>query len=324
MNRRPLVSIIVPVHNAEITLQRCVESLIHQTYSNIEIILIENNSSDNSNKICDSFNDQRIVTVHSSKKGVSRARNLGLDIAKGDYLAFCDADDFYSLNHIEDVMNTALSTRADIIISGYYIEQNSTFINNTLQNSKFIRKDNILKNIMLTDYIMGVCWNKLFKASILKGIHFPDDMTILEDTYFLLKTLRKTSLVYYLAQPLYYYCDNPNSAVRNAKTLFSKDGKEFLYIRALNRIIKDFALTGSDRSLIKAKIFENAVLGKYLVVSKQYKSNGAINNINMEIKRNFNEFILNKNLSIKKKCKILAVLYFPWLKIMKDKLFKTN
>lgn len=319
MKNKPLVSIIVPVYKAEKTIKRCVDSLIRQTYSNIEIILVENDSPDSSGKICDSFYDRRIVTLHSSKKGVSKARNIGLGVAKGDYLGFCDADDFYSKDYVQKILHASLATNADIVISGYYHEEEkSKFTVRSLDASQYINKNDVLKNILLTDIILGVCWNKLFKRSIIEDKYFPEDITILEDTYFLLEAMQCASSIYYLAEPLYYYCYNPKSAVRNIKTLFSEDHRDFMYVKSYNKIIHDFLLNRDDNLLIKSIIFEDAVWAKYLIVTHQYTSERPINNLNKEIKKNRWTFIKNKDLSVKKKAKVLIMLHFPWLKKLKD------
>ena len=165
----PLISIIVPVHNAENTLERCVTSLINQSYLNIEIILVENGSQDSSWELCNKFKDKRVILVRQLEAGVSKARNRGLDIAKGKYITFCDDDDFYTYDHIEQSFKLALKDKSDLVISGYFFERNNKFIPKLMNNSNsFNSNSELLVNIITVDEVMGVCWNKFFKKSVIK------------------------------------------------------------------------------------------------------------------------------------------------------------
>ena len=118
------ISIIVPVYNAEKYLVECLNSLVEQTYKNIEIILIDDGSIDNSAKICDEYakKDERIKVVHQKNSGVSVARNNGLDMHTGDYVMFVDSDDWIELNTCEILINNIISNDKDILIYNYYLE----------------------------------------------------------------------------------------------------------------------------------------------------------------------------------------------------------
>ena len=131
-----LISVIVPVYNVEKYLPECVESIISQTYGNLEIILVDDGSTDRSGKICDEFaeKDSRIVVIHQKNSGVSAARNRGLDVCKGDYISFVDSDDYYCTDLMESAMNALpaftppriyLSFRFNLsIVQEYYSEPN--------------------------------------------------------------------------------------------------------------------------------------------------------------------------------------------------------
>ncbi len=115
----PLVSIIVPVYNAHDYLARCVESLLKQTYTNLEVILVDDGSMDDSGAICDGFtSDSRVQVVHKPNGGISSARNAGLDMAKGDYITFCDNDDYVHPQMIELLLHTSVSNDADLSLCG--------------------------------------------------------------------------------------------------------------------------------------------------------------------------------------------------------------
>lgn len=305
---KPLVSIIVPVYKAEKTIFRCVNSLVNQTYPNIEIILVENGSPDNSGEVCDSFCDSRIRVLHTSNNGVSKARNDGLRIANGEYIAFCDSDDYYDKNHIKESLDAALAHNADIVISGYYVEVNDSFTKVQFKNSGFWTKDDIIKDIVTNNHIMGSCWNKLFKKSAIKDCIFPIDMTVLEDTYFFFRTFKNTNKIYYINKCLYYYCANPNSTVRNIKTLFSDD--QFLYVNAYNKILHDFELTSKNQDLIRAALFLFAVKGSFLLKRRKISALKISNNLNKVIEKNKALFFKSKYFSFKQTIKVFFEYIF--------------
>ena len=120
---RPLISIIVPVYKAEKYLVQCVNSLLNQTYKNLEIILIDDGSPDNSGKMCDAFerNDQRIYVIHQTNRGVSAARNAGIRVATGEYICFVDADDWAVPQYIMELWKLSKQYQADAVIGDYYI-----------------------------------------------------------------------------------------------------------------------------------------------------------------------------------------------------------
>lgn len=298
---KPLVSIIVPVYRSEKTISRCINSLLSQTYSKIEIILIENGSPDNSGKICDSFNDDRIQVLHTSNDGVSKARNDGLKVANGDYIAFCDSDDYYDKNYVKENLRVALTYDTDIVVSGYYMEVNEKIYKMKLSTSKFWGKEDLVKNIIIDNHIMGSCWNKFFKRSAIEGCVFPIDMSILEDTYFFLETFENAQKIYYINKCLYYYCDNPNSAVRNVKNLISDN--QFLYVKSYGKILHDFHFSLKNQNLIHAALFLFAVEGEFLLKRRKVCFTKTFNNLDKNIKENRSYFFKNKDFPFKEKAK---------------------
>lgn len=117
----PLVSIIVPIYNAQNYLPQCVDSLLKQTYTNLDVILVDDGSTDGSGALCDTYaSDPRVHVVHKINGGISSARNAGLDVAQGDYIAFCDNDDYLHLQMIEMLLNTSVSKGCDLSICGLF------------------------------------------------------------------------------------------------------------------------------------------------------------------------------------------------------------
>lgn len=164
------VSIIVPIYNEEENLKKCIDSLLNQTYKELEIILINDGSTDGSKKIIDSYKDSRIIAIHKKNSGISDTRNIGIDKSTGDYIMFVDSDDYLELDCIEKLMKIIAEEKSDIVMFNYYLETPSKKIDIKLPkiDAKTLKEDeNLLSKIHL-----GPC-TKIFKKNLIKGNHFP-------------------------------------------------------------------------------------------------------------------------------------------------------
>lgn len=207
-----LISIIVPIYNAENYLEKCIQSLINQTYKNLEIILINDGSTDNSKKICNEYakKDQRIKLINQKNSGVSTARNKGMESAQGQYICFVDSDDYISQEFIEKMTNQIITAKADLAICN---------INNV--SSKGIKAQNFLpyKNNIITkeDYYKninnygGFLWNKIFKKSLIGNLRLEKDIYYCEDELFVINYVEKCNKISCVNEPLYFYCIHSNS-----------------------------------------------------------------------------------------------------------------
>lgn len=205
-----MVSVIVPVYNAAPTLEHCLHSIITQTYTNLEIILVNDGSTDNSASICDSWAsmDSRILVLSMQQnEGVSVARNIGLQVATGDYCCFVDSDDWIDARHIEIMVQEVSGT--DGIITGYIKEFDnkkiSCEINASIYNLTLLCDKTILP--VFYDGYIHPCWNKLFKMSIIRSheIYFNPSIHISEDTLFCVEYLRYCDSVKTLNTTAYHY-----------------------------------------------------------------------------------------------------------------------
>lgn len=177
MGKRPKISVIVPVFNDALYLRKCLESILNQTYTNIEIILVNDESIDNSGEICDEYaeKDARIKVVHQEKQGVSVARNTGLQHAQGEFIGFVDADDYIGVDMYEKLYRACIETGSSIAICKLGREINGEIINNggiehytrELNNEEAIRE--LFKGVL---YRFSLC-NKLFSKNCFAGITFP-------------------------------------------------------------------------------------------------------------------------------------------------------
>lgn len=213
----PLVSIIVPVYKAEDYIGKCISSLIHQTYKNLQIILIEDGSPDNSGQICDMYaaQDDRIKVIHHKKNcGVSKTRNDGLDIATGDYIAFVDGDDYVSCSLVEECLQCIEEHQVDVVVFDIAVVENGR-ITPRYMDSTYFKDIKSTYTALIEDKIPNYLCNKFFKAFAWNNIHLKEN-TDFEDLMIMPLVFQKLSSVYYLQKVLYFYnCDNENSITSN-------------------------------------------------------------------------------------------------------------
>lgn len=216
----PKVSIIVPVYNTGKYLKKCLDSLIHQTLEDIEIIIVNDGSTDDSQSIIDEYvkMDSRIKSYIKENGGQGSARNLGLEKSTGEYIGYIDSDDFVELNMYEDMYNKSLEDNSDIVNVGYYIYSETGYI---IEKQVFRRTENPT-NIYNTPEVLfynTAVTNKLFKASLLKSnnIQFRVKKWY-EDFDFVIKTLCYASNISVIEKPYYYYLQRSGSTMNNSNT----------------------------------------------------------------------------------------------------------
>lgn len=222
MQDNPLISVIVPVYKVEPYLKQCLDSIVNQTYTNLEIILVDDGSPDKSPAICDEYasRDSRIAVIHKENGGLSEARNAGLDICKGEYISFVDSDDWIETNCIEILFDFAQKEHADLVIASHK--------ETMLDSTTFLQQDENIPNTFSKasshELLLQLCqrdcpnlnsaWGKLFKKELFTSIRFPkgklyEDMYVNYRLYFLCKN------VYYTHQQLYNYRLRSGSITRS-------------------------------------------------------------------------------------------------------------
>lgn len=214
----PKISVIIPIYNVENYLEKCIESVINQTYKNLEIILVNDGSTDGCKEICDRYkaSDKRIKVIHKKNGGISDARNWGIDNATGDYVAFLDSDDWIDLGLYENLYNNIIKEKCDISMCNY----KRTYDNKSnLKHSdkKVIYTNHEILKELYTDkqILIVVVWNKLFKKELFNSFRFPVGK-IHEDEYLIPSVLYKANKIVYLEKELIYYRITPNS-IMNSK-----------------------------------------------------------------------------------------------------------
>ena len=225
-----LVSIIIPVFNDNRYISYAIESAINQTHSNIEIILIDDGSTDGSENICDQYAkaDNRVLSIHQSNQGLGAARNKGIEIASGDYIAFLDSDDSYHPDYIKNMLSAMLQNNVDLVLSKFTLsntEEKLSIDANQKQHPSIIKglyyHDDALRALIDTKINYSV-WNKLYRRYLWKDIRFPEGC-LYEDVEATCKILDLCKSLYVIDQPLYIKRIHKGSITASTSAKKSKD-----------------------------------------------------------------------------------------------------
>lgn len=239
--KNPQISVIVPVYNVEKYLSRCIDSILSQTFTDFELLLIDDGSADSSGKICDEFamKDERIRVFHKENGGVASARQLGVDEAKGVYSIHADGDDWVEPNMLERMYLKIIETGADMVITDYFSDKDETSCQYIQQRiSKTVSAD--ILNEILVGSLIGSLWNKLIRHSIYRDykIRFVPNIDFCEDVLTLTQLFILNIKVAYLHEAFYHYCNyNINSITRNYTRKSFHTQQQ--YVEVLKRILPD-------------------------------------------------------------------------------------
>ena len=207
-----LISIIVPVYNVEKYLNECIDSIIAQTYSNIEIILVNDGSTDASGKICDEYEkkDSRIKVIHQDNAGLSAARNAGMAVATGEYLYFVDSDDYVDEKLCEKCIERFDNCNAEVIVFGFdYVDEDGNKIKDYLPCPDQLSSKEMLCKL-LSGNMYDYAWNKMYKRYTFDGVVWPVGY-VWEDVATIYKVIMKIDTVAILSEALYFYRQRKNS-----------------------------------------------------------------------------------------------------------------
>lgn len=331
MADNPLISIICPVYQAENYLQRCVDSILSQSFKELELLLVDDGSKDQSGTICDDYarKDPRVRVFHQPNRGVSSARNVGIDNAKGEYTIHADPDDWVEPDWLERLYEQAVKENADLVICDYFEHNNGT--QTYAKQEVPTTGEKLLEKIL--EGMPTYCWNRLVKTECYtkRNIHFPENVTIWEDLYFFASLCIEDAFtkITHVEKALYHYDKtiNGQSLVKcgNSKSIESqkwvigyldkhindKSQLDNLKIMTMERLFLDKNATGDSVVKIYPEIND-----KY-IDKKQYASPiwraAAFTLIhpwchNIVLKVMLVEFLLRHTLGVIKKhyfCKIL-------------------
>ena len=300
------ISVIVPVYNVEQYLERCVDSIINQTYKNLEIILVNDGSTDNSGQLCDELakKDDRIRVIHKKNGGVSEARNLGIRESNGKYITFIDSDDVVSVKMVEELYFNLLGNDADIsignVIHNYNI--NNIFFDDSNNDILLWNNEEALKEFLKAKITSFYPVAKLFKKNIILDLEFNVDFKLAEDAMFITEILlEKDVTVVYSFKDIYAYCHRRESATTsiNSNTVFDTIK---VYDIILPKIEKKYP--NLKRYVVLRKNWANfEVLDKLILSSnslfdkeRKYLKNKIISSRSEILKENL--FTLNRKISL--------------------------
>ena len=312
----PLISVIVPIYNVERYLNTCVDSIANQTYSNLEIILVDDGSPDKSPEICDEYarTDVRVKVIHQKNGGLSAARNAGIDIAQGEFLTFIDSDDFVACNYVELLYKGIVEFDADISIASFCTFTNEDELKISRNELSFVEiaKDECFRrygalNAGLSMPFISAC-NKLYKKDFFTSIKFPIGK-LYEDAFSTYKLLDKASKIVFTPSKLYFYRINPQSILGQSfkeKHLDMveafRSGFDFFNQKGANEIASTFVppllmreiyCWWGVRSVLKNKKMAEDVLNDYRWNCRKLKC--------------------KKNVDLKWFIVFKVIAFFPWL-----------
>lgn len=321
MNKvQPLISVIVPVYNVEEYLDKCLESIVNQTYKNLEILLIDDGSPDNCPQMCDEWSkrDSRIRVIHKENGGLSSARNCGLDNCTGEYVGFIDSDDWIDLKFFETLYSNLEKDGSDISVVGVWkVSETSQYS----QTEKFSRctftGEEALKNFLyFRNNLAGGVTDKIFKMGLFDEVRFPLGLTA-EDRYVHAVIYSKIEKLSFDPTPMYYYLTRDNSICNSALNPHTYDRIEIVsmvckYLTSINyedkKAIEYFEMKGYHDTLYKLLIL-NAPK-KHI---REYKR---------KTRKYYIKTISNKEISIGFKIKYTCFCFLPIMYERIKKMFK--
>lgn len=291
------VSVVIPMYNCENTIVRCVNALMCQTYKNIELILVDDGSTDNTYIKCNEMKekDKRIKIITKVNGGVSSARNVGIKQANGKFITFIDADDYVSNDYIATLYNNIHDN--DFVVSNAIIKSNNSSKRfNRLYKSRYANKEDALKMLLSDKYFQSTPWGKLYKTELVKKIKFDEKMNIAEDHKFLIDYIsisKKIKLIPYYG---YTYMINENSLSRANE----KYKDEIIYCVSL---INKYENTKYEKYAINHYL--NIVKGYSTNIYENEEQRGKVKNYLKKYSYNYSLFKLN---DVKEKIKYFLLV----------------
>ena len=313
-----LISVVVPVYNVEKYLDKCVESILGQTYKKIEIILVDDGSTDNSGIKCDEWSkkDDRISVIHKENGGLSDARNVGMNVANGVYITFVDSDDFLDLEYLEKLYNFIVEEKADIgVCNPYYYYESSRIEKRYHIVGKKIVDDALSMTIRLLyqkQYDTSA-WGKLYRTKLFKEnkIYYPKGK-LYEDIATTYKVFLKANKIAFLNQELYYYRQRDDSIMRKEFNI-----KEMDYIENTKMLLE--SVSSINKSIQKAAIsrFVSANFAIYRKINDEENYCNQIKYIQRNIKK-YRKIVL---FDIKSRMKNKIAVIFSYINLRLIKYF---
>lgn len=311
---KPKISIIVPIYNVERYINRCINSILNQTFTNFELILVNDGSLDRCGEICNKYEkkDSRIKVIHKSNGGVSSARNIGIDNASGEYIGFVDPDDYIDENMYEVLYKTIKNSNSDIAISSFSYIINGNEKPQDISNNKIIfNKDEAIKNYfdMIYPFNCSFMWNKIFKKELFDGVRLNTSILVQEDTEIMIRLYSKSKRVVYIGQPLYFYELRDGSVTSNTISK-AKITTEKAFLEIYNYTTENLSQFNSKALLNYISYYFNIII-EIIKNYDEYERDYYI--LKDKLKINYKEVLIDKKIPIKYKFHSSLILFSPKL-----------
>lgn len=297
-----MLSIIIPIYNVEKYLTKCIESVINQTYKNLEIILVNDGSTDNSKDIINKYSliDSRIKIINKKNGGLSDARNVGIEIAKGDYIAFLDSDDWIELNMYEKLYSYIKQENADIVQCSYQEVYNEEVNNQKIKEEiKLISGKDSLYNLYGENHGKTVVvWNKIYKRELFNDIRFPKGKYH-EDELTTYKLLYKANKIVDLNLPLVYYRQRDGSIMNSKFNIKRLDALEAFYEKL--QFYRQKNLNGLQQATLSQILSYTHICYVKVKDSNIENKTEILKLLRKNIKKDYLLFMKNKYVSFKQK-----------------------
>lgn len=322
MENQPLVSVIVPIYNVEQYLEQCIISIVHQTYKNLEIILVNDGSPDNSLEICNKWSskDQRIKVIDKENGGLSDARNAGLREATGEYVSFVDSDDWISINMIEDTVRAILKNNADLVVFNYVNAYESGYMEKSSKETSTIilNKEEYLKYTLEDKIITSHVWRRLYKKSLLTNDIFPKGKTF-EDIYVSVPIANNCKKIILMNENYYFYRINNEGIVRTVTIDNCRN-----HFDALKKRYDDICIIYPELKSVAAVNFRNRLVTAVWPKLYNMENCDGKKQLQIEIKSALREIPFEKFQSLKELILTLEVFIGKPLRVLRDVFYKNG
>ena len=304
------VSVIVPVYNVEKYFDECINSILHQTYQNLEIIIVDDGTKDNCGKKADEFakQDERITVIHKENGGLARARNTGMKHATGEYYCFIDSDDYIEPEYVEKLLNALIKHDAGMVFCNYYsCYPNKNIPSHSLsgiEDGKQYSPEDFLRKIYTTySGSFSFAWNKMYKKEIFQDLEFKP--ILCEDVQIMLPVADRAGKIVFVSDALYYYRRRKSSLANN-----NREALLFGDISWINDHLEGLKATGRDDLYnILQKLYIKRLIEKYHLCSRKTRKE----KLKPLLRKEMKEFMNNSEISGKTRFKCYIQSLMPYI-----------
>ena len=315
MNNKPLISVIVPIYNSEKYLDKCISSIVNQTYSNLEIILINDGSSDGSRMIIDSWasKDNRIKAIHKDNEGDVATRNMGLDIFNGDYVLMIDNDDYMDSDMVDYLYNLSINNDSAVTRCGFVSEHNGESVSAYSVKSNDIavldetKYDEKIIDLLMSDFNSGAVWNKLYRKDVILNHRMRKEDGAADDFLLNYRIVKDNPKLVISDEPKYHYLVRDDSMTGKVFTEGAFD-----IIKAKTAILEEFRDSEAVYPYAVKSFIKSALIVLTGCIKNDYFNDSYYSLIKKTV--SFYLFVKNNGLFSKtEKSKLFILKYFPKL-----------